>query len=306
MAALARLQGHAARHEGRGGPPLPPGHQPARSATAGRTRPRASPTPAGVSTRRASFNDKNPWWIVMPDLARYLQRVSFLLRQGRPGERRRPLPAERRRLGALRAGQDRLDDRGAGRSASAPTLSPAVLAAGFNLDFVDDGVLAHRARMRGRATRHRPEPISSDRPAGRRADATRNAPRPRDVCRARACASSRRGGRRPWRLATRRPPADHADDSRRGAERLFRQARRRRARSSERETELAAALTTAAAAGHGVSERRRRHRLRPSAATPRPTSISSPTPSNVRRSVDGDLPRDAASGRAMESDDRAT
>jgi alpha-L-rhamnosidase len=30
------------------------------------------------------FNEKNPWWIVMPDVSRYLQRVSFLLRQGRP------------------------------------------------------------------------------------------------------------------------------------------------------------------------------------------------------------------------------
>lgn len=30
----------------------------------------------------AVFNDKNPWWIVMPDISRYLQRVSFLLRQG--------------------------------------------------------------------------------------------------------------------------------------------------------------------------------------------------------------------------------
>ena len=31
-----------------------------------------------------AFTDKNPWWPVMPDLARYLQRVSFLLRQGEP------------------------------------------------------------------------------------------------------------------------------------------------------------------------------------------------------------------------------
>jgi hypothetical protein len=30
------------------------------------------------------FNDKNPWWIVMPDVSRYLQRLSFLLRQGQP------------------------------------------------------------------------------------------------------------------------------------------------------------------------------------------------------------------------------
>ncbi len=32
----------------------------------------------------AVFNHQNPWWIVMPDLSRYLQRLSFLLRQGRP------------------------------------------------------------------------------------------------------------------------------------------------------------------------------------------------------------------------------
>ena len=31
-----------------------------------------------------AFNDENPWWIVMPDVTRYLQRVSFLLRQGEP------------------------------------------------------------------------------------------------------------------------------------------------------------------------------------------------------------------------------
>ena len=30
------------------------------------------------------YNDKNPWWIVMPDLAKYLQRVSFMMRQGQP------------------------------------------------------------------------------------------------------------------------------------------------------------------------------------------------------------------------------
>ena len=30
----------------------------------------------------AVFDEKNPWWIVMPDIASYLQRTSFLLRQG--------------------------------------------------------------------------------------------------------------------------------------------------------------------------------------------------------------------------------
>src|SRR5580704_18130533 len=32
----------------------------------------------------AVFNDHNPWYTVMPDVTRYLQRVSFLLRQGKP------------------------------------------------------------------------------------------------------------------------------------------------------------------------------------------------------------------------------
>jgi hypothetical protein len=32
----------------------------------------------------AVFNEKNPWWIVMPDITRYLQRVSFMMRQGQP------------------------------------------------------------------------------------------------------------------------------------------------------------------------------------------------------------------------------
>jgi hypothetical protein len=33
-----------------------------------------------------AFNDHNPWSFVMPDLARYLQRVSFALRQGKPAQ----------------------------------------------------------------------------------------------------------------------------------------------------------------------------------------------------------------------------
>jgi len=32
----------------------------------------------------AVFSDHNPWWMVMPDVAKYLQRISFLLRQGKP------------------------------------------------------------------------------------------------------------------------------------------------------------------------------------------------------------------------------
>ena len=30
------------------------------------------------------YSERNPWWIVMPDLAKYLQRMSYLMRQGKP------------------------------------------------------------------------------------------------------------------------------------------------------------------------------------------------------------------------------
>ena len=92
------------------------------------------------------FNDKNPWWIVMPDLARYLQRMSFLLRQGRPANDialylpnddawARFVPGK---VGSfIEAMAQRLG----------PDIVPAVLDAGFNLDFIDDTVLAERARV---------------------------------------------------------------------------------------------------------------------------------------------------------------
>src|SRR2546430_1721790 len=41
-------------------------------------------TPGWPFYAAAVLSDKNPWWPVMPDLAAYLQRVSFLLRQGEP------------------------------------------------------------------------------------------------------------------------------------------------------------------------------------------------------------------------------
>jgi len=92
------------------------------------------------------FNDRNPWWIVMPDVARYLQRVSFLLRQGRPSnDIAFYLPNDDAwaqfvpgKVGSfIEAMNQRLG----------PDILPAVLDAGFNLDFVDDTVLAEQGRI---------------------------------------------------------------------------------------------------------------------------------------------------------------
>ncbi|QQS49345.1 MAG: glycoside hydrolase [Acidobacteriota bacterium] len=92
------------------------------------------------------FNEKNPWWMVMPDLAKYLQRASFMLRQGRPAnDIALYLPTHDAwadyssgRVGYL---IDRLRDR------VGTDCMPEILGAGFNLDFIDDHALSSLARI---------------------------------------------------------------------------------------------------------------------------------------------------------------
>jgi alpha-L-rhamnosidase len=91
------------------------------------------------------FNEKNPWWIVMPDLSRYLQRLSFLLRQG---EMRNDvaiyLPND--------DGWSRFTNGNANlidvlRERVGPNLIPGVLESGYNFDFFDDEVLRQIGRV---------------------------------------------------------------------------------------------------------------------------------------------------------------
>lgn len=87
------------------------------------------------------FNDSNPWWGAMPDLALYLQRVSWLMRQGKPvSDIALYLPVADIRAGFTagtgRVSIDRQADEAMGRD-----LIPALLAAGYNFDMVDDGLL---------------------------------------------------------------------------------------------------------------------------------------------------------------------
>ncbi len=46
--------------------------------------PPEAPEPGQAFYAAAVFNDHNPWWGVMPDVMTYLQRMSWLLRQGEP------------------------------------------------------------------------------------------------------------------------------------------------------------------------------------------------------------------------------
>jgi alpha-L-rhamnosidase len=87
------------------------------------------------------FNDQNPWWLVMPDLARYLQRVSFMLRQGEPAnDVALYLPTDDA-WARITGGRAHLLD--GLRERLGPDVVASILAAGFNLDVVDDAALAY-------------------------------------------------------------------------------------------------------------------------------------------------------------------
>lgn len=86
------------------------------------------------------FSDLNPWWPVMPDLARYLQRVSYLLRQGTPvADVALYAPTEDAWSTFTLGGRVNLwqaTSRWIGSETPA-----AILDAGFNFDAIDDGSL---------------------------------------------------------------------------------------------------------------------------------------------------------------------
>ena len=88
----------------------------------------------------AVFNQHNPWWIVMPDITAYLQRVSWLLRQGEPvNDVALYLPTADAYAG-FTLGHDSVDqsmDRLLG-----PNVIPQILDGGYNYDFIDDDAIA--------------------------------------------------------------------------------------------------------------------------------------------------------------------
>ncbi|HSE21703.1 MAG TPA: glycosyl hydrolase [Pyrinomonadaceae bacterium] len=83
-----------------------------------------------------AFNEKNPWWLVMPDLSKYLQRLSFMMRQGQPvNDVALYLPNDDG-WAEMKPGNPHLIE--VLREHVGPDLMPAVFEAGYNLDFFDD------------------------------------------------------------------------------------------------------------------------------------------------------------------------
>ena len=86
------------------------------------------------------FNDKNPWWIVMPDLSLYLQRLSYLLRQGSSANDVALYLPNSDAWSSFTAG-GRVHMIETLRERIGPHVVAKVLESGFNLDFFDDEAL---------------------------------------------------------------------------------------------------------------------------------------------------------------------
>lgn len=91
------------------------------------------------------FNDKNPWWIVMPDVAKYLQRVSFMMRQGQPANDVALYLPNDDGWANLTPGNPHLIE--VLRERVGADLMPAIFEAGYNLDFFDDASLKQVGRV---------------------------------------------------------------------------------------------------------------------------------------------------------------
>ena len=96
------------------------------------------------------FNDSNPWFIAMPDVSRYLQRVSFMLRQGAPANDVAFYLPVSDAYASFTAGRsihllDVLKER------IGPEVMGRIFDAGFNLDLFDDDVLRLAGKVDGNA-----------------------------------------------------------------------------------------------------------------------------------------------------------
>ena len=93
------------------------------------------PEPGWAFYAAAVFNDHNPWWDVMPDVTAYLQRVSFLMRQGTPEADVAIYLPDDDALAEMKPGQATID--GAMSRFVTDGLTAQILDAGYDFDYVD-------------------------------------------------------------------------------------------------------------------------------------------------------------------------
>ena len=109
-------------------------------------------SPGWMFYAAGAYSDKNPWWPVMPDLARYLQRVSFILRQGEPVADFALYAPTEDAWSLFRPGAPRnLNLFTTIRELIGSRIVPAILESGHAFDLIDDGTLEQAGRRRYRA-----------------------------------------------------------------------------------------------------------------------------------------------------------
>jgi alpha-L-rhamnosidase len=101
--------------------------------------PPSVPEPGWRFYAAAVFNQHNPWWIVMPDITTYLQRISWILRQGTPAVDVAVYMPTHDAFAGFALGRDSVNQ--AMEGLIGPNLVPAILDAGYNFDFTDDGAI---------------------------------------------------------------------------------------------------------------------------------------------------------------------
>jgi hypothetical protein len=97
------------------------------------------PEPGWNLYAAAVFNDHNPWFPVMPDIAKYLQRASWLLRQGEPANDVAIFLPEDDAQAAFTPGHVSVTDEMKKRISN--DLMRTILDAGYNLDYIDAATL---------------------------------------------------------------------------------------------------------------------------------------------------------------------
>jgi hypothetical protein len=109
--------------------------------------PPAADAPGWVFDGAAAINSHNPWWPVMPELALYLRRATFVLRQGEPvADVAIYLPTHD---GLSELGPGNVNLGKALADQLGPDLIPTVLASGLAFDLIDDHLVQQLAEPRG-------------------------------------------------------------------------------------------------------------------------------------------------------------
>ncbi|HMB82054.1 MAG TPA: glycosyl hydrolase, partial [Vicinamibacterales bacterium] len=113
-----------------------------------------SPPEAGAPGRMfyaaGVYSNKNPWWPAMPDTSRYLQRVSFVLRQGEPAADVALYAPTDDAWSMIRPATGRNLNLWSSIHDLVASTVPAILDAGHAFDLIDDGTLAEAQARRYR------------------------------------------------------------------------------------------------------------------------------------------------------------